>query len=185
MREGWGAWIAHIEETQHVRKGCKLFFSADGVRVPASISALRPPCRSSQDGTFAPRRALPARCIQGFNPGILMVDNSGGQKEAVDQPGKASEAEVLAAVAALREDVRRLTDDLARFAESQRVAAGAAVAGAINEARGQVSQVASGLQGFASDVGADMRMRIRAKPIASVLIAAFVGYAWRCARQRR
>jgi ElaB/YqjD/DUF883 family membrane-anchored ribosome-binding protein len=110
-----------------------------------------------------------------------MVDNPGGQTEAVN----ASEAEVLAAVASLREDVRRLTDDLARFAQSQRGAAGAAFAGAINDARGQVSQVASGLQGFASDVEADIRTRIRGKPITSVLIAAFVGYAWRCAHRRR
>jgi ElaB/YqjD/DUF883 family membrane-anchored ribosome-binding protein len=114
-----------------------------------------------------------------------MVDESGGQTGALNQPGKASEADVLAAVAALREDVRRLTDDLARFAQSQRGVAEAAVTGAINDARSQVSQVASGLQGFVADVEADMRTRIRAKPITSVLIAALVGYAWRCAHRRR
>ena len=114
-----------------------------------------------------------------------MVDESGGQTGALNQPGKASEAEVLAAVAALREDVRRLTDDLARFAQSQSGAAGAAFTGAINDARSQVSQVASGMQGFMSDVEADMRARIRGKPITSVLIAAFVGYAWRCVHRRR
>jgi hypothetical protein len=43
---------------------------------------------------------------------------------------------------------------------------------------------ASGLEGFVSDVEADMRARIRAKPIASVLIAAAVGYAVHCARRR-
>jgi ElaB/YqjD/DUF883 family membrane-anchored ribosome-binding protein len=110
-----------------------------------------------------------------------MVDNSGGQAEAVN----ASETELLAAVAALRADVGRLTDDLGRFAESQRSAAGAAFTGAINDARSQVSQVASGLQGFVADVEADMRARIREKPITSVLIAAFVGYAWRCVHHRR
>ncbi|HEY4927016.1 MAG TPA: hypothetical protein VII20_21620 [Roseiarcus sp.] len=113
-----------------------------------------------------------------------MVDDSGGRTQADSQPGEASDAEVLAALASLREDVRRLTDDLARYAQSQRAAAESAVTGAIKDARSQISQVASGLEGFVSDVEADMRARIRAKPIASVLIAAAVGYAVHCARRR-
>jgi hypothetical protein len=146
---------------------------------PTAIAA--PPFRN---GTFATGFALLARSILCFNTGTLMVDDSGGQIQADSQPGKASDAEVLAALALLRADVRRLTDDLVHYAQSQRAAAEAAVTGAINDARSQISQVAAGLEGFVSDVEAEMRTRIRAKPIASVLIAAAVGYALRCARRR-
>jgi ElaB/YqjD/DUF883 family membrane-anchored ribosome-binding protein len=139
---------------------------------------------SFRNGTFATGFALLARSILCFNAGTPMVDDSGGRTQADSQPGEASDAEVLAALASLREDVRRLTDDLARYAQSQRAAAESAVTGAIKDARSQISQVASGLEGFVSDVEADMRARIRAKPIASVLIAAAVGYAVHCARRR-
>jgi ElaB/YqjD/DUF883 family membrane-anchored ribosome-binding protein len=114
-----------------------------------------------------------------------MGDDLGGQIQADGQPGKASDAEVLAALASLREDVRRLMDDLEHYAQSQRAAAEAGVTGALNDVRSQISQVASGLEGFVCDAEADMRTRIRAKPIVSVLIAAAVGYALRCVRRRR
>jgi ElaB/YqjD/DUF883 family membrane-anchored ribosome-binding protein len=153
--------------------------------IPAAVfhtATALPPLRN---GTFATGFALPARSILCFKTGALMVDDSSGQIQADGQPGKASDAEILAALASLREDVRRLTDDLAHYAQSQRAGAEAVVTGAINDARSQISQVASGLEGFVCDAEADMRTRIRAKPIASVLIAAAVGYALRCMRRRR
>jgi ElaB/YqjD/DUF883 family membrane-anchored ribosome-binding protein len=120
----------------------------------------------------------------GFQREILMVDDSAGQAQAHNQPGRASDTEVLSALASLREDVGRLAEELTRYAQAQRAAAQAAVTGAINDARSQVSQAASGVEGFVSDVEADMRTRIRAKPITSVLIAAAVGYAWHRLRRR-
>jgi ElaB/YqjD/DUF883 family membrane-anchored ribosome-binding protein len=113
-----------------------------------------------------------------------MVDDSGGQAQADNQPGKAYDAEILAALASLREDVKRLTEDLARYGQSQIAAAEPAITGAFNDARSQVSQVASGVESFVAGVEADMRTRIRGRPIASVVIAAAVGYAFRCARRR-
>ena len=113
-----------------------------------------------------------------------MVDDSDGNAEGRHRAGLASDAEVLAAIALLREDVTRLADDVARYAENQRAAAGTIIAGAINDARSQVSQAASGVEGFIADMEADMRARIRGKPITSVLVAAAVGYAWRCVRRR-
>jgi ElaB/YqjD/DUF883 family membrane-anchored ribosome-binding protein len=110
-----------------------------------------------------------------------MVDDSGGKAGARHPP----DAQVLAAIATLREDVKRLTDDLALYAENQRAPAGSALAGALDSARSQISQTALGIDGFAADVEADMRARIRSKPITSVLIAAAVGYAWRSLRRRR
>jgi hypothetical protein len=52
-----------------------------------------------------------------------MVDESGEKTGGRHQSAPSSDAELLAAVASLREDVARLTDDLARYAESQRAAA--------------------------------------------------------------
>jgi ElaB/YqjD/DUF883 family membrane-anchored ribosome-binding protein len=109
-----------------------------------------------------------------------MADVAGGPIQAPNQPN----ADVLAALALLREDVRRLADDFARLAQDGRGAAGAAVNDVIDDAKTQVAQTASDIEGFAAGVEADMRTRIRGKPITSVLIAASLGYAFRCARHR-
>jgi ElaB/YqjD/DUF883 family membrane-anchored ribosome-binding protein len=128
-------------------------------------------------------RALLARSMQCFNTGILMVNDADGNAEGRHRAGTASDAEVLAAIALLREDVTRLADDLARYGENQHAAAGAMIADAIADARSQVSQVASRVQVVISNIEADMRARIRGKPITSVLVAAGIGYAWRCVRR--
>ena len=85
--------------------------------------------------------------------------------------------EVLAAVSALREDVKRLSDALAHLAESQGNIAGAAFAGVAADAKGQVSQTASDVENVVRDVEAGLRSWIKEKPLSVALILTFFGYA--------
>jgi ElaB/YqjD/DUF883 family membrane-anchored ribosome-binding protein len=108
-----------------------------------------------------------------------MVDDASEQTGAPNQANEAVDADVRASLAALRGDVERLTADLACLVQSQRSAAGSMIVGAIGEAKSQVSQAASGIESFASEVEADVRTRIRSKPLTSVLVAAAIGYSLR------
>jgi ElaB/YqjD/DUF883 family membrane-anchored ribosome-binding protein len=89
---------------------------------------------------------------------------------------KGSAASDLAAdLAALREDIMRLSDAVAGLVRAQTDAAGAAVKDAVGEAREHLSQAASQAQDSALGAFADLERRIEKNPLTAVLIAAGVG----------
>jgi ElaB/YqjD/DUF883 family membrane-anchored ribosome-binding protein len=84
---------------------------------------------------------------------------------------------LAADVAALRADIARLSDTIAGLMRGQADAAGAAVKGAVGDARDQLSQAASHAQDSAFGVAADLERRIDKNPLTAVLIAAGIGMA--------
>jgi ElaB/YqjD/DUF883 family membrane-anchored ribosome-binding protein len=80
-------------------------------------------------------------------------------------------------LAALRADIARLSDTVAAMVRVQADAAGAAVRGAMGDARDQLSQAASNAQDSAFGAAADLERRIEKNPLTAVLIAAGIGMA--------
>jgi ElaB/YqjD/DUF883 family membrane-anchored ribosome-binding protein len=80
-------------------------------------------------------------------------------------------------LAALRADIARLSDTVAAMVRVQADAAGAAVRGAVGDARDQLSQAASNAQDSAFGAAADLERRIERNPLTAVLIAAGIGMA--------
>jgi ElaB/YqjD/DUF883 family membrane-anchored ribosome-binding protein len=80
-------------------------------------------------------------------------------------------------LAALRADIARLSDTVAAMMRAQADAAGAAVRGAVGDARDQLSQAASNAQDSAFGAAADLERRIEKNPLTAVLIAAGIGMA--------
>ena len=87
-------------------------------------------------------------------------------------------ADLSADLAALREDVARLSDTLAGVVRNQADAAGATIRGAVDDARGQLSQAAWSIRDGALDRSAELERRIERNPLTAVLIAAGVGLAF-------
>jgi ElaB/YqjD/DUF883 family membrane-anchored ribosome-binding protein len=87
-------------------------------------------------------------------------------------------ADISADLAALREDVARLSDTLASVVRSQADAAGATIRGAVDDARGQLSQAVYSIRDSALEQSADFERRIERNPLTAVLIAAGVGMAF-------
>ena len=109
-----------------------------------------------------------------------------GDREQIPAPDQRGEAgDVVAALRDLRADVKRLADDLARLAQERRSAAEVGVAAAVEDAKGRVSRAADGIEGFASELEADVRARIRTAPLTSVIAAALIGYGLRVLRGSR
>jgi ElaB/YqjD/DUF883 family membrane-anchored ribosome-binding protein len=86
-------------------------------------------------------------------------------------------SDLPADLAALREDIARLSDAVAALVRAQTDAAGAALKGAVGGAREQLSHAASHAQGSALGAAADLERRIEKYPLTAVLIAAGVGMA--------
>jgi ElaB/YqjD/DUF883 family membrane-anchored ribosome-binding protein len=78
-------------------------------------------------------------------------------------------------LAALREDIGRLSDAVAGLVRSQTDAAGAALKDAVGGAREQLSQAADQAQDSVLGAVADLERRIEKNPLTAVLIAAGVG----------
>ncbi len=89
-------------------------------------------------------------------------------------PQKSNEyaADLSADLAALREDVARLSDTLAGLVRNQTDAANATMRGVIDDARGQLSLAAGSIRAGALDKSADFERRIERNPVAAMLIAA-------------
>jgi ElaB/YqjD/DUF883 family membrane-anchored ribosome-binding protein len=85
--------------------------------------------------------------------------------------------DLAADLAALRADVARLSDTIAGLMRGQADAAGAAVRGAVGDARNQLSQAAGHAQDSALGAAADIERRIERNPLTAVLIAAGIGMA--------
>ena len=84
-------------------------------------------------------------------------------------------AELAANLAALRDDIGRLSDTVAGLVRAQTDAAGAALKDAVGGAREQFSQAAGQAQESALGAVADLERRIEKNPLTAVLIAAGVG----------
>jgi ElaB/YqjD/DUF883 family membrane-anchored ribosome-binding protein len=91
--------------------------------------------------------------------------------------GDLTAADLSQELAALRADLGRLSDTMAGLVRSQANTAGAAMRGAMGDARDQLSQAASQAQDSAMGVAADLERRIEKSPLTAVLIAAGIGMA--------
>ena len=94
-----------------------------------------------------------------------------------DKTGDGVAPELAAELEAIRADIARLSDTMAGLIRGQVDAAGAAVKGAVGDARDQISQAASHAQESACGAAADLERRIEKNPLTAVLIAAGIGLA--------
>jgi ElaB/YqjD/DUF883 family membrane-anchored ribosome-binding protein len=94
-----------------------------------------------------------------------------------NKTGDFASSDLTADMAALRADIVRLSDTVAAMVRLQADAAGAAVKGAVGDARDQISQAASSAQDSAFGAAADIERRIEKNPLTAVLIAAGIGMA--------
>jgi ElaB/YqjD/DUF883 family membrane-anchored ribosome-binding protein len=92
-----------------------------------------------------------------------------------DQSGDGVAAGFSADLAALRVDIANLTESIAGLMRGRADAAGAAVRGAVGDARDQLSQAAGRAQDSAFGVAADLERWIERDPLTAVLIAAGIG----------
>ena len=102
-----------------------------------------------------------------------------------DKTGDAAASDLAAELAALRADIARLSDTMAGLMRGQVDAAGAAVRGAVGDARSQISQAACHAQESAFGAAADIERRIERNPLTAVLIAAGIGVALGMATKSR
>ena len=94
-----------------------------------------------------------------------------------DKTGDVAAPDLAADLAALRADIARLSDTMAGLMRGQVDAAGAAVKGAVGDARSQISQAACHAQESAFGAAADIERRIERNPLTAVLIAVGIGMA--------
>jgi ElaB/YqjD/DUF883 family membrane-anchored ribosome-binding protein len=94
-----------------------------------------------------------------------------------NKTGDFTPSDLNADLTALRADIARLSDTVAAMVRFQADAAGAAVRGAVGDARDQLSQAASNAQDSAYGAAADLERRIEKNPLTAVLIAAGIGMA--------
>ena len=94
-----------------------------------------------------------------------------------DKSGDATAADFAVDLAALRADIASLSETIAGLMRGRFNAAGAAVKGAVGDARDQLSQAASHAQDSAFGAAADLERRIERDPLTAVLIAAGIGMA--------
>ena len=91
--------------------------------------------------------------------------------------GDPTASDLSADLDALRADIARLSDTMAGLVRAQANSAGAAVRGAVGDAREQLAQAANQAQDSALGAAADLERRIERNPLTAVLIAAGIGMA--------
>jgi ElaB/YqjD/DUF883 family membrane-anchored ribosome-binding protein len=94
-----------------------------------------------------------------------------------DKTSDFAAADFAADLAALRADIASLSETIAGLMRGRADAAGAAVKGAVGDARDQLSQAASHAHDSAFGAAADLERRIERDPLTAVLIAAGIGMA--------
>ncbi len=94
-----------------------------------------------------------------------------------DRTADGAAADIAADLATLRTDIKNLSDTIAGLMRGRSNAAGAAVKGAVGDARDQISQAASHAQDSVFGAAADLERRIERDPLTAVLIAAAIGIA--------
>ena len=110
-------------------------------------------------------------------PDFENTPDAGGEFIMSAKTGDSGSSELVADLAALRADIARLSDTVAAMARTQADAVGAAMKGAVGDARDQLSQAASNAQDSALGAAADIERRIERNPLTAVLIAAGIGMA--------
>jgi hypothetical protein len=96
-----------------------------------------------------------------------------------------SATDMAAALVVLRADVRRIAEDCERLARNRRGAAEAAISGAVDGVKSQVTQFAGDVDVFSSYFEAELSDRIRTRPLTAMAIAAGAGYVLRSLRGAR
>ena len=91
--------------------------------------------------------------------------------------GDGAAADFAADLAALPANIANLSETIVGQMRGQADAAGAAVKGAVGDARDQLLQAASHAQDSAFGAAADLERRIEKDPLTAVLIAAGIGMA--------
>jgi ElaB/YqjD/DUF883 family membrane-anchored ribosome-binding protein len=91
--------------------------------------------------------------------------------------GDPTASDLSADLDALRADIARLSDTMAGLVRAQANSAGAAVRGAVGDAREQLAQAANQAQDSALGAAAELERRIERNPLTAVLIAAGIGMA--------
>ena len=94
-----------------------------------------------------------------------------------DKSDDGSAADIATDLANLRADIASLGEAIAGLMSGRANAAGAALKGALGDARDQLSQAASHAQDGALGAAADFERRIERDPLTAVLIAAGIGMA--------
>jgi ElaB/YqjD/DUF883 family membrane-anchored ribosome-binding protein len=94
-----------------------------------------------------------------------------------DKTAGVAAPELATDLATLRTDIARLSDTILGLMRGGADAAGAAVRGAVGDARRPLSQAASGAQDSAFGAAANLERRIERNPRTAVLIAAAIGIA--------
>ena len=94
-----------------------------------------------------------------------------------DRTADGAAADIAADLATLRADIKNLSETIAGLMRGRSNAAGAAVKGAVGDARDQISQAASHAQDSVFGAAADLERRIERDPLTAVLIAAGIGIA--------
>jgi ElaB/YqjD/DUF883 family membrane-anchored ribosome-binding protein len=94
-----------------------------------------------------------------------------------DTSGGVAAADLAADLAALRTDIKGLSETIAGLMRGRANAAGAAVKGSVDNARDQISQATSHAQDAVFGAAADLERRIERDPLTAVLIAAGIGMA--------
>src|ERR1700691_1372081 len=95
----------------------------------------------------------------------------------ITKTGDPTASDLSADLDALRADIARLSDTMAGLVRAQANSAGAAVRGAVGDAREQLAQAANQAQERALGAAADLERRIERNPLTAVLIAAGIGIA--------
>jgi ElaB/YqjD/DUF883 family membrane-anchored ribosome-binding protein len=94
-----------------------------------------------------------------------------------NKTGEPTAADLTSDLAALRADIVRLSDTIAGLVRVQADQAGAAMRGAVGDARDQLSRAAADAQDSARNATVDLEHRIEKNPLTAVLIAAGIGMA--------
>ena len=94
-----------------------------------------------------------------------------------DRTADVAAPELAADLATLRADTARLSDTIVGLMRGGADAAGAAVRGAVGDARRPLSQAASDAQDSAFGAAANLERRIERNSLTAVLIAAGIGIA--------
>jgi ElaB/YqjD/DUF883 family membrane-anchored ribosome-binding protein len=94
-----------------------------------------------------------------------------------DKSGHGAAVDLAADLAALRAYIANLSETIAGLSRGRADAAGAAVTGAVGDARDQLSQATRQAQDSVFGVAADLERRIERDPLTAVLIAAGIGMA--------
>jgi ElaB/YqjD/DUF883 family membrane-anchored ribosome-binding protein len=113
--------------------------------------------------------------ISATDPAAPGAPDQDQENSMSNKTGEPTAADLTTDLAALRADITRLSDTIAGLVRVQADHAGAAMKGAVGDARDQLSRAAADAQDSALGAAADLERRIERNPLTAVLIAAGLG----------